>query len=331
MTKRDWKTVAGILSLCLSTVFLISCADKNSESKPIAQAPKRASVSDQGKMISFPAGSPGLQQFTVSAAAKGTTTVCMTAPARIVATIASGSNNAENRAVLFESSDVTSLYSSYRQGKSNLIRADKNLARTKDMYANQAATAKDLTDAENDAATAQANLNEMDVRLRALGFKPTEIDTAPSGTVWIIADVPESQLNEVQKGETVTITLLPFPDQKFSGKAEAIGDIVDPATRTVKVRVTLPNRSGKLLPGMFARVDFGAPEKAVIVLPVTSVVTVEGKNYVFVETATGEFQRREVTLSNSNSTEAIILDGIKDGEKVVTSGTMLLKGLSFGH
>jgi hypothetical protein len=58
---------------------------------------------------------------------------------------------------------------------------------------------------------------------------------------------------------------------------------------------------------------------------------VDADDYAFVETAEGEFTRRKVTISNANALSALVLNGITNGEKVVTAGTMLLKGLSFGY
>jgi hypothetical protein len=306
------------------------CRDKSSAEESPAQIPKRAVVSDEGTRIIFPENSPGLEQIKTSPIHKGSATLAVVAPARIVASIISAGANGGTMA-LFESPDVTSLYSSYRQSKSNAERANKELERTKDMFENQAATGKDLTEAENDAATANASMAEMDGRLRALGFNSSELDAELPNRIWLISDVPEAGLNDIRKGESVSITFNSLPDKKFEGRADAIGDIVDPATRTVKVRITMSNPENRLMPGMFARVEFGEPKNAVIILPLNAVVTVDAKDYVFVNIAPGEFARREVTLTNVNSVEAIALNGIKEGENVVTSGAMLLKGLSFGY
>ncbi|HUI08948.1 MAG TPA: efflux RND transporter periplasmic adaptor subunit [Bacteroidota bacterium] len=292
--------------------------------------PGRAAVTDNGRTISFPAGSPGLLQIGTSAVRLGKATLSVVAPARIVASIppvAAG----RDTIILFESPDVTSLYSSYRQSRANANRASANLARIRDMFDNQAATGKDLNEAENDAATSRASAAEMEGRLRAVGFSPDELSKASPGSVWVIADVPETEMNHLRRGEAATITFNSFPDEEFHGHAEALGDIVDPVTRTVKVRIAVRNEAGKLLPGMFARAAFGEEEPSAIILPLSAVVTVEGRDHVFIETSAGVFRRREVTLVNSTRTDAVVLNGIADSEQVVTRGTMLLKGLSFGY
>ncbi len=197
------------------------------------------------------------------------------------------------------------------------------------MYENLAATGRDLNQSETDLANAKAAIAEMESRLRTAGFNPNELSDTPSGSVWLIADVTETQLNEVDKGEAVDVYLDSSPDKKFEGKAISVGDIVDPVTRTVKVRVTMRNINGKLLPGMYGKVDFGDPKDNVLLIPLKAVFTVEGKDYVFVEKSQNEFVRQSVILGPQNNNKVIVLKGIADGDKIVTDGTMLLKGLSF--
>jgi multidrug efflux pump subunit AcrA (membrane-fusion protein) len=261
---------------------------------------------------------------------KRTATIPVIAPARVVASIVPGLSSTD-RIVMFDSPDVTSLYSQYRQSSANVARASKNLSRIKDMFQNQAATAKDLNDAENDAATGKAAMAESESKLRGLGYNPPEFNTVPPGTAWLMCDVPESQLNEVQRGEDVPIQLASFPDGKFRGRADAIGEVVDPVTRTVKVRVSMPNPRGRILPGMFARVDFGDPISGIVLFPASGVVTVEGADYAFIQLNDSEFVRRRITIGSSGAKDVIVLKGLSDGERVVTDGAMLLKGLSFGY
>lgn len=286
-------------------------------------------MTDDGSSIVFPQGSPGLQQLTTSVVKKGTALISAIAPARIVASILP-SIEEKDKVILFESADVTSLYSQYRQSTANADRSARNFARVKEMFENQGATAKDLNEAEADAATARASMAEMEGKLKAIGFNPSELASAKTGTVWLICDVPENQLHEVQQGEDVDIRFSSIPDKKYIGKEVAMGAIVDPVTRTVKVRVSLKNPNGRFLPGMFAQVDFGDPQSGVILLPLSAVVTVEGKDYAFVESAPGEFHRRQLTLTSSSEKQTIVLSGLEDGDRVVTAGAMLLKGLSFG-
>jgi membrane fusion protein, heavy metal efflux system len=291
--------------------------------------PPSPTVSADGVTIHIPAGTPGLARFTTSTVKPGRVTISAIAPARVVASITPSVTDGE-RIVLFESSDITSLYSQYRQARSGVERAAKNLTRIREMYGNQGATAADLTNAESDAASAHAAEAEMEARLRAAGFNPLELESAPVNCVWLICDVPETELSEVQKGETVDVLFSSLPGKTLVGRATAVGDIVDPVTRTVKVRVSMQSPREKLLPGMFARVDFGDPRDGVILIPNSAVVTVEEKDFVFVQTSPGEFQRRAVIVQSANASNQIVLQGLQPGDNVVVTGALLLKGMSFG-
>ena len=321
-----------ILLVCMLLVTLADtgCQEKSDANSIAQESSKKPIVSDDGKTIRFPSATAGLQQIQTTEAREGTALISVIAPARVVATISPAATLSRN-IMLFESPDVTTLYSQYRQSSSNVDLTSKNLIHVKEMYNNQGATARDLNQAETDAANARASMGEMEGRLRAYGFNPAELESVTTQTAWLMSDVPETELHKVQKGENVEIVFSSFPDKKLIGKAAAIGDIVDPVTRTVKVRVTLQNPNGRLLPGMFARVNFSYPQRGVILLPLNAIVTVDANDYAFVQTAEGEFSRRKVTISNANEQSAVVLNGISEGEKVVTSGTMLLKGLSFGY
>ncbi len=290
----------------------------------------RATVSAEGTLIDFPADHPGLQNILLHRVQRGWTDISAIAPARVVACITSGMNNSEHF-VLFESSDVASLYSQYRQSKSNLARAANNYARVKEMFANQTATTKDLSEAETDQTNAKASFAEFESRLRSAGFNPLELESVNANMAWLISDVPESELSEVQQGEDVDIFFSAFPQKKYTGHVASIGEVVDPVTRTTKVRVTIPNPSGKFIPGMFAKVEFGDPHDGLLLIPNTAVISVEGKDFVFLQERNGDFQRVPVIVQFVNDSELVAIRGIQDGDKVVIQGTMLLKGLSFGY
>lgn len=322
--------LARLALIALLVLPLQNCADKSSAEKKADLAPKRAIVTDGGKTIAFPKGSKGLAQIKTAEAKEGNAIYSVSAPARVVASFLFGKSSKE-KTILFESPDITTIYSSFRQARVTAEQATKNLERLKDMFEHQAATARDLSEAETFASNARAALNEAEAKLRILGFNTVELESTPGGMVWLIADVSESQLHEVEKGEDVGIVFSAFSDATFNGRVAAIGDVVDGATRTVKVRVVVPNPKGKFLPGMFARVEFAEPENKVIALPSSVAVTVDGRDYAFVQTADTAFERRTVAIAKTDGSRVIISKGVSEGEKVVIEGAMLLKGLSFGY
>jgi hypothetical protein len=290
----------------------------------------RPTVTEQGGRIVFPPDSPGLKQFATASVKQGETVVTLSAPAHVVASIAASVTGPE-RVVLFESPDATSTWSQYRQGRVAVDRTTKALDRVREMYKNLGATAREVTEAETDVATARANAAEHEGCMRALGFNPSDLDAVTGNTAWLMADVPEAELHNVPRGGRVTVRFTSFPDRDVAGRAEAVGDIIDPTTRTVKVRVGVPNDERRILPGMFARVTFGDPRHAVRVLPAAAIVTVEERTYVFVRTSPNEFVRREVSLQRAGADSVIVLSGLADNDQIVTAGALLLKGLSFGY
>jgi multidrug efflux pump subunit AcrA (membrane-fusion protein) len=334
-----WATVVLVLLAVLAFVLALmlpACSKATADGNRAAQVRNEvAQVSHDGQYISFDKRTTGLEHFATQQAQITQATVSIIAPARVVASI-SGSDAGSGVMVLFDNTDLTTLYASYRQARSALALAQNNAKRMQEMFANQGATAKDVNQAETELATARAVLADTDGRLRANGFNPKELEAAQPRTVWLICDVPESQLHEVQHGEEVDVQMASFPDKTLYGRADAIGDVIDPSTRTVKVRVTLRNADGKLLPGMFGKVNIAEPQNNVVALPVGAVVTVEGNDYVFVQQRSGgngdtiQFERRAVRLASASTTQALVSKGLQNGERVVTTGAILLKGLSFG-
>jgi len=310
------------------SLLLSSCTKDSASNQNIISA--KIMVSGQGTTIDFPVNDPGLERIKSTTVNPGHVMISVFAPSRVVAIISSGSSTKE-KVILFDSPDIASLYSSYRQAKSNVALTEKSLERIQDMFKNLAATGKDLNQAETDAAIAKVSLSEMESRLRTAGYDPKELENTQPGTIWLISDVLESQLSEVDKGEAVDIFFNAFPDKKFEGKAVSIGDVVDPTTRTVKVRVSMKDPQGKFLPGMFAKIDYGDPKENCLVIPLAGVITVEGNDYVYLQKAPGEFERKKVILGPQNETQVIVLKGINNGDKIVTDGAILLKGLSFNY
>ncbi len=311
-----------------SVLLIVACSKQESKASALAPVGNRPIVSEQGVKITFLANSPGLQQLISSRASRGAAVVSVRAPAHVVATVSATSGD---RIVLFESPDVTTTWSQYRQGKVAVERTTKALARVRQMFVNQGATGRDVTEAETDAATARANLAEFETHLRALGFSIVDLERAGSGTAWLMADIPEVQLHEVQKGSPATILFNSFPDAPVKGSVGAIGDVIDALTRTVKIRIAVPNTAARFLPGMYARVTFDDARRSVVLLPASAIITVEEHDYAFVRTAPNEFMRRPVTLERASADSVIVVAGLNAGDNVVTVGTMLLKGLSFGY
>ena len=317
----------GAFLFLVSLLGLTGCKENGAVSPEAAPLPQ---VEENGALIRLsPLADTGL--FKIVKVRLGTFRLNLDAPSRVVASLSHSKSGSEGPIALFESADLTSLYSSFNQNKANFDKMSRNVERTKDLFAHQAATGKDLGDAQNDWTTANAVLKETESKLRALGFDPGEFQKAAPGQVWMISDISETQIHSLHTGSLVSMEFTSYPGEEFQGKVEAIGEVVDALTRTVKVRISVPNSTHRLRPGMFANVRFGREEKQVICLPPSTVVTVQGHDYLFVCTRPGEFRRREIILGQQSGDSVAIVQGLKVGEVVAVEGAILLKGISFGY
>lgn len=321
-----------VIGLGAGAIFIgiIAIMGLGNGAKKTKLPPNKPIVSDHGERIEFKENSPGLEIIQVKEIGKQGDFVSVEAPARLIAST-SPSMSAAERIILFESADLNDLYVGYIHAKNSLNRSIKNHNRIKDMFKHRVATEKDLIEAETEENNDTAELAEFEGKLRAVGLNPALLRGAGAQSAWIISDVPESQLSKLKKGKKVKVRFSSFPNEEWNGTAEALGDNVDPMTRTVKVRIVINNTNYKLKPGMFANVKF--PEDTsgdTVVVPFNSIVTVEGQNYVFIEESPGEFIRREVVLGVSGTDRVNVIEGLTRGDRVVVQGSILLKGLSFG-
>jgi cobalt-zinc-cadmium efflux system membrane fusion protein len=142
--------------------------------------------------------------------------------------------------------------------------------------------------------------------------------------VWIDANVFEKDLQQVRPGQEVKLTVPAFPGSTFSGRVILINSVVDPDTRTVKVRTEVANPDGRLKPDMFANVQIvTALNRTAISIPQSAVLNDEGKTIVFVADGNG-YKKRQVQAGIQNNDRVEIVDGLTAGDKVVVKGNYLL-------
>src|SRR6266705_7015241 len=142
--------------------------------------------------------------------------------------------------------------------------------------------------------------------------------------VWVDANVFEKDLQRVRLGQQVKLTVPAFPGASFSGRVILVNSIVDPETRTVKVRTEVANPDGRLKPDMFANVEIITDvNRAAISIPKSAVLNDEGKTVVFVADGNG-YKKREVHVGIQNGDQVEIVEGLNAGDKVVVKGNYLL-------
>lgn len=144
------------------------------------------------------------------------------------------------------------------------------------------------------------------------------------GTVWLNAAVPEAVGGTVRPGMRVTASLPAFPGETFAGTVSAILPQADAASRTLTVRIELPNRGARLRPGMFASVALNQNSRAALLVPSEAVIRTGKRTLVMVAGEGGRFQPAEVRTGAEGGGKTEILEGLSEGEKVVASGQFLI-------
>ena len=148
--------------------------------------------------------------------------------------------------------------------------------------------------------------------------------------VWVLANVYESDLANVKEGDQATITTLSYPDKVFHGRIDKIFNVLDPDSKTLKVRVTLENQSvGSanylLKPEMFANVNvtYAGHDKRVAI-PAKAVVFDKNRNFVVLVNKNNQPLVREVEIYKSIGPKTYLTGGLAPGDRVVTTNTLLI-------
>jgi cobalt-zinc-cadmium efflux system membrane fusion protein len=131
----------------------------------------------------------------------------------------------------------------------------------------------------------------------------------------------------VKEGQFAKVNVEAYPGVDFPATIAAIGDIVDPASRTIKVRAWVNNEEHKLKPEMFARLQLEVGEAAqFLVVPREAVLEVDSKQFVYVVDSQNRYLKQEVKVASISPDQVRILEGLTRGQRIVTKGAVLIKG-----
>jgi cobalt-zinc-cadmium efflux system membrane fusion protein len=157
-----------------------------------------------------------------------------------------------------------------------------------------------------------------------VGSDATVFKIVDISSVWIDANVFEKDVARVKLGQQVNVSVTAFPGAVFTGKVILVSTVVDPDTRSVKVRTEVQNRDGRLKPDMFANVEIITDvNRTSISIPQSALLNDGGQSIVFVAAGNG-FEKRTVTTGIQSEDRIEITSGLKAGDKVVTKGNYLL-------
>jgi cobalt-zinc-cadmium efflux system membrane fusion protein len=258
--------------------------------------------------------------------------------------------------LVVDSPDVSQAFSDYQKFESDGVFAQQQLARAQDLFAKGAIARQDLEAAENSEHKAQVDVRTAKQHISVLGAdinNPTPLvsvrapisgsiveqnvtngtgvrsmDNSPNlftiadlSRVWVLCDVYENDLHRVQMGEPAEVRLAAFPDRTFAGRVGNISTVLDPATRTAKVRLELANPTGVMRSGMFATATFRPrTEQIRSTVPTTAILRLHDKDWVFVPAGANHFRRQEIQAGAVASDGfQVVNSGLTAGGKVVAN------------
>jgi multidrug efflux pump subunit AcrA (membrane-fusion protein) len=147
---------------------------------------------------------------------------------------------------------------------------------------------------------------------------------ADLSTVWVEAEVYETDLPMVRTGMRASVSLLGYPDRPFSGRISYIYPLVTPETRTMRVRIVLANPGGLLKPNMLATVTLQTPASRALLVPADALVDTGTQQLVFIADGSGRFTPREVRVGRHSAGQVELLSGVTEGDQVAASATFFL-------
>jgi cobalt-zinc-cadmium efflux system membrane fusion protein len=274
------------------------------------------------------------------------------------------------------SRDAAAAVGEFLESQKDLELAEKTAAMTADLYQHEAASRMTLQQAQSDLAKAQSRVARTSEALRVLGLAPgadlssfngrvpivapiggtvidrkvtegqfEQADSAPiftvadASVVWVVGDVFERDLHLVSLRQAAKMTTAAYPGESFAGHVDYISDSIDPATRSAKLRVSVPNPAGRLKPEMFASIDLdiGPVDGTAhaLTIPASAIFVEEGRTYVYAEVGPRTFERRAIEVSPQDQAAGAtavagaarrrVVDGLKAGDRIVVDGAILVR------
>ena len=262
--------------------------------------------------------------------------------------------------VEIDSPELGQAQSAYADAISDLNLANRSFERIKELYDNGIAPRKEQEQSEDNLIHARSEAERARLKLINLGVRNRRPDnrfvlhSPVSGTIterninpgmevrpdlaaplfvvsdlnelWVQMDIFEKDIGLIHIGATVLLQVPAYPGEDFTAKISYIGQVVDEATRTVKVRCILPNLDKRLLPSMFASIAVQSdPDDLSVVVPLNAIFAQDESDWVYVNIGDYHYQRRPVTVGLRLKDRAVILSGLKPGERIVVQGALLLR------
>ena len=152
-------------------------------------------------------------------------------------------------------------------------------------------------------------------------------DVSNLSTVWVMAAVNEKDIGLVHNGADADVVTQAYPDKAFPARVERVGDMLDPTTRTIPVRIAVHNPETELRPGMFASAHIDGPKtRTALFVPEDALQDVNGNQVVFTTRDGENFKAQIVKLGTRTKGKAEVVEGLEPGDHVVVNGAFMVKG-----
>jgi len=187
---------------------------------------------------------------------------------------------------------------------------------------------KDVFTAESTLRTSLKQKSSIERNLSRNGIEPVVFDRAVEHMVLVAANVPETQISQIQVGQSCEVRFYGYPDEVFPAHVETVSSTLTPERRTLRVLFEVTDQKDILKPGMFAEVGLGTDERLAIQIPATSLLHIGHNDYVLTDAGHGEWHVTEVRVGEIRDGRCEVLEGLKDGDRIISRGAILLKTLA---
>lgn len=262
---------------------------------------------------------------------------------------------------VLKSADVSNYEGQYAVAEGQLKTAKRNLDIANELYKTKVYSERDVMQAQNDYRAAEAALKTVQTYLKT--YKVTGNDTNATytitspiegyvvsksisegmnvradntnplftisylKTVWVEANVYETDIPQIALGDSVDITTVAYPDKIIKGAISKIANMLDSSANTMQARIVVNNSDGLLKAGMFATVNVNLDKhRRALAIPKEALVFYDNDYYVMVSEGGNKFEKRQIGIEGTNETEAYVSHGLKPGEVVVCKNSLYVYG-----
>jgi cobalt-zinc-cadmium efflux system membrane fusion protein len=262
--------------------------------------------------------------------------------------------------LVLDAPDFVAAQADYARSKTALAQAGRTVARQEDLAAHGVIGQKDVDQARTERDSAQSDFDRAKDRLKSFGMDPDsvasgsplivrsplsgkvlDVVTAPGefrndpnaalmtvadlSTVWVTANVQEKDIHLVHRNDAAKAVFAAYPDEIFEGRVLFVADVLDPDTRTAKVRIAFANEDGRLKPAMFATVTLRTWSTADLTVPTSALIMAGDRTTVFVQIDARTYEQRPVQVGEQQDSRTIITNGLIEGARVLVRNGALLQ------